>query len=220
MEPPTQNQAKSTKSENRIVTLSPASKEWVMKRISLTEILKPGQALDDFSKTYIAKMWLETLSEIGEERFDAALMHVLKTSSFRPDIVDIRKAAGMIDPLRKECKAKLRILLEGMRSRHGLKLRPIHGAPIYGTEEDPRDKYGERDREPERHMVPFPFEKRTEEALVELGEGNLAAGIYYISKHPSLKQNQDSDEGQYQGDPLRKADSILQAFIEAYREAE
>lgn len=164
--------------------------------------------------------WLKTLLEIGEARFDAALTHVLETSSFRPSIADIRKAAGMIDPLRRECKAQLRILLEGMRGRYGLKLRPIHGAPIYGTEEDPRDKFGDRDREPERHMVPFPFEKRTEAALVELGGGNLAAGIYCISRHPWLKQNQDSGDGQYQADPLRKADEILQAFIEAYREVQ
>lgn len=171
----------------------------------------------------MVNLWLKTLLEIGEARFDAALTQVLDTATYRADIAEIRRAAGVnngiVDPVEEDAKAQLRYLLEGMRGPHGMELKPVLGKVMYGTEKDPRGKDGMRDPTPERHpSTPFPMTERTEAALVKLGWGKLAAGVDVLAEHPSLSRKKDSDGDEYQMNRIRMADEVLKRFVAAYRE--
>lgn len=196
---------------------------WINEKYATAELLTTGPELNDLARELILDLWLKTLLEIGEERFEAALSQVMETSGFRPHIAEIRRAAGVncgiVDPVEEEAKAQLRYLLEGMRGPHGLELKPILGKVMYGTEKDPRDKDGMRDPTPERHpSTPFPMPERIEAALVKLGWGKLAAGIDVIAEHPSLSRKKDSDGDEYQMNRIRMADEVLKRFVAAYRE--
>ena len=73
-------------------TYSATQTFWISQRIKAGELAKPGPDLDDFARKLLIGLWLETLGEIGEERFDAAFKAVLKSSTFRPDIAEIEPA--------------------------------------------------------------------------------------------------------------------------------
>lgn len=226
METHTENQlSPKTSLQNRQSSTTEQRDAWLLSKITLGELLKPGtpilnmEALD-----LLLELYSELLDEIGADAFDAAFRQVLKTSPFRPDIMEIRRAAGVnrgnTDPVELEADAQLQVLIEGMRGPHGMELKPILGKVMYGTEKDPRDKDGMRDPTPDRHpSTPFPFEKRTEAALVKLGRGKLAAGIDVIADHPTLSRKRDADREEYQFNRIQQADRIEKKFLAAYREA-
>lgn len=136
---------------------------WVTQRIQAGELAKPGPEFDDFTRKLLVALWMETVMEIGPDKFDAAFRQVLKSSSFRPDISDIRKAAGInrgiVDPVEQAALQSLRTIIEKFRI-HERKLKCVQ---------------------------PYPqFDERTEQALVDVGAGDRNAGIALLSTHPSL----------------------------------
>lgn len=119
--------------------------------------------LDPTANSLLLDLYCETLEEIGKERFESAWRQVLLTSPFRPDISDIRKAAGInrgiVDPTEQEALRGLRTIVQAFRKHERkLKLNP-----------------------------PYPtFDERTEAAIVDFGDGDRIAGIALLSCHPSL----------------------------------
>lgn len=111
----------------------------------------------------MVQLWQGTVDEIGEDAFDRAFGQVLLTSPFRPDISDIRKAAGInrgiVDPTEQDALRGLRTIVQAFRKHERkLKLNP-----------------------------PYPtFDERTEAAIVDFGDGDRIAGIALLSCHPSL----------------------------------
>jgi len=136
----------------------------------VAEALKPGQPLDKYAKAFLIQLWEQTLAEIGEERFDEALRHALNASTFRPDIAEIRKFAGLVPvyPTEREAKAELAIIIRLMR-HHGRRLRN-RGKP-------------ERD-------LPV-IEGLRLAALVDMGYGDHFAALEAIWAHPALDQARD-----------------------------
>lgn len=145
------------------MTPSHSSVVWILDRISMGELLKPGDPLDPKTKAFMAVLWLKTLAEIGESRFHLAFQDVVETSRFRPDIAEIRRAAGInrgiVDPTEQDALRGLRtIVLAFRKHERKLKLNP-----------------------------PYPtFDERTEAAIVDFGDGDRIAGIALLSCHPSL----------------------------------
>lgn len=175
----------------------------------------------------MARLWQETLSEIGEERFDAALRHVLARSPYFPKNSDIRKAAGLdytiVDPFEAECRGILRDLIEGMRGPHGKTLTDIRGRYLYGKQDDPKDAEGHRVPPcdaPRAADTVFPMTDRVRAALVEIGNGSIAEGIAEIADHPSLSGKRSADSEEYQVNRIRKAKEVLELFAAAYRKVQ
>lgn len=184
-------------------TFSAANLTWISQRLQAGELSKPGPELDDFTRKLLVGLWLETLAEIGAERFDAAFKQVLRSSSFRPDIAEIRKAAGINrgieDPTEKQALSELRMILCTMRL-HGPELKPIVGRIVQD-----RDERGCILQVPVRAPnVPAPqLEERTESAIVEVGMGSRGAGLEFLACHPALPWNSVK---------LQQEDAIQRAF--------
>lgn len=164
-------------------TLRPSrsSVEWVLDRISTGELSKPGQPYDAKTKAILAALWLRTLAEIGEERFDAAYQHVLMNSTFRPDIAEIRKAAGLGPD--DEAMREFGAIIQAMR-KHGAKLNPLSGAVMLDAGGAPIWDGQKQRREP---GTPAPaFTDAAERAITLLGYGERAAGLVVLAEHPAI----------------------------------
>jgi hypothetical protein len=119
------------------------------------------------------------MAELGQERFDAAFKQVLLTSSFRPDISEIRKAAGVnhgiVDPVEQQAMKELRFLIAAMRV-HTPRLVTIFAEK--GNMESPK--------------VPPPrLSDKSEAALLEIGMGSREAGLCAIAGHPAISKDVD-----------------------------
>ncbi len=182
--------------------------------------------MDEFSKALLVHLWSDTVDEIGEEAFDKALRQVLQTSTFRPDIAEIRRAAGVndgiIDPVEHDAKAALKALIEAMR-KHGPSLKPIIGRVVRDRDDDGRMlNVCDWVRAPTK---PAPeLDDVTEACLLSLGMGDRFAGLEVVARHPSLPWNLpdgkiDTNGGQ-QGHIRQRLVRDLEAqWISTYREA-
>lgn len=111
-------------------------------------------------------LWLKTLAEIGEERFDAALTQVLESSPFRPTIAEIRRYASAKSepPIEREAKDEFAKLIPLLR-HHGRKLTNRGNPPI----------------EP-----PDAFADIVMGTIADMGFGSVRAGLEAIWAHPAL----------------------------------
>lgn len=142
-------------------------------------------------------LWLKTLGEIGEERFDAALTQVLESSPFRPTIAEIRRYASAPSepPFEVEAKAELAELIKLMR-HHGRKLT----------------NRGKPEKEP-----PGPRADVTMETIRDMGIGSMAAGLEAIWAHPSLDLVRPPDElGEMESFRAVAGEKIERKWIEFY----
>lgn len=129
--------------------------------IAAAELLKPSPALTDEARTLMINLWCKTLEEIGVARFDQALQLVMETTTFRPDIAEIRKAAGVnhgvVDPMEVAADAALICVIQSIRA-----YRKNSGTPHAG------------------------FDAPTEGALRSVGLGNVGAGLDRVGDLPVL----------------------------------
>jgi hypothetical protein len=79
----------------------------------------------------MVQLWQQTLSEIGEVRFDEAFRLALNASVYRPDIAEIRRFAGLVTaaPVEQEAKREFATLIPLLR-HHGRKLTNRGTPPI------------------------------------------------------------------------------------------
>jgi hypothetical protein len=114
------------------------------------------------------RLWLKTLDEIGEERFDDALTQALESSTFRPTIAEIRRYASAPSepPFEVEADRELTKLIRLMR-HHGRKLTN-RGTP-------PKEPPSARD-----------IGIDTMGTIADMGFGSIRAGLEAIWAHPSL----------------------------------
>lgn len=147
--------------------------------------------------------------------------------AFFPSPATLREFSGRSssgDPIGREAEKEFLKLILGMRGPHGLTLRPILGAFLYGKQDDPKDAEGRRVPEcdaPRAESTVFPIARRTEAALVRLGWGDRTAGIALLADHPAVRRkdqgNLETDE-KYRQNQLRASDELLKRFTDAYRE--
>jgi hypothetical protein len=156
---------------------------------------------------------------IGDERFDAALLQVLESSTFRPDIAEIRRAAGVVTPEQREsreAKEAFQAILDAMRI-HGPQLKRKRGKLIRE-----KDDEGRVLTIPEYEWIEGPtFSPVVEAAILDLGYGVRGAGLDVISRHPALNpppRNQDGD-GSEHSFRNKLAKDIDNQWLEAFRQA-
>ncbi len=174
--------------------------------------------MDEFSKSLLVHLWSDTVDEVGEDAFDAALRQVLNKRPFRPDISEIRTAAGLdnalVDPAEQEAKAALRPVIAALRL-HGPWLKPIHGKLLNDRDSDGRALH-RADWTWEPDTPPPTFDLVTEAALRGLGFGSRQPGLDVVSRHPALNAPADSDTGSFR---QRLAKDVEASWLAAYREA-
>jgi hypothetical protein len=119
-------------------------------------------------------LWLKTLAEIGEERFDAALTQVLESSPFRPTIAEIRKFAGAKSepPFEVEAKDEFAKLIPLLRH---------HGRKLTNRGNPPKDP-------------PLPLPHLLADVIADFGYGDIRAGLEAIWAHPALDLVRDARE--------------------------
>jgi hypothetical protein len=118
-------------------------------------------------------LWLKTLAEIGEERFDAALTQVLESSPFRPTVAEIRRYASAPSEPQFECEARewFRKLIIAQR-RHGRKLTNRGNPPV----------------------EPPVFPDLVMATLCDMGYGSARAGLEAVWAHPALDLTRPPEE--------------------------
>jgi hypothetical protein len=112
------------------------------------------------------RLWLKTLGEIGEQRFDDALTQVLESSPFRPTIAEIRRYASAKSepPLEVEAKREFMELIQLLRH---------HGRKLTNRGNPPKDP-------------PGPLDVDTMGTISDMGYGSIRAGLEAIWAHPAL----------------------------------
>lgn len=130
--------------------------------------------MDDFTRELLVELWAETLLEIGEEAFAAALKATLKTSTFRPDIAEIRKFAGIpvVYPVEREAKDEFARLIPLLRH---------HGRKLTNRGNPPKDP-------------PLPLPHLLADVIADFGYGDIRAGLEAIWAHPALDLVRDARE--------------------------
>lgn len=203
--------AVSSESQKQAVGPLNSWNEWIMRLVEAGEALKPGPALGAYSKALQTRLWRKTLDEIGAERFEAAFLEVMEKSPYRPDIEEIRRAAGVnagiIDPVREEALAAMRRVIEAMR-RHGPMLAPIkHGAeysmepcascgnpplyPSWARLESCQFCPMKRPAPTREADVPVPdLGAHTEAAILHLGYADRVAGLQAFAALPCFAQDE------------------------------
>lgn len=121
----------------------------------------------------MALVWQKTVDEIGLERFDEAFRLVLLNSSFRPDIAEIRRFAGLPSfvPNEREAMDELTKVIIAMR-HHGWKLMN-RGTP-------PKD--------------PPVFSDVVVGTIHDMGQCDLREGYKAVWRHPALDLTRQADE--------------------------
>jgi hypothetical protein len=149
------------------------------------EAIKPGPPLDKFAKALLAKLWVQTLQEIGEERFDDALGKALNASSFRPDIAEIRRFAGLLPvyPVEAEAREQLIAVIAAMRI-HGPLLKPV--PKLEGDDKAWIDSYYLYTSGEYELISPPVFSDLVYATLADIGCADLEAGLRAVWGHPAL----------------------------------
>lgn len=162
--------------------------EWLMAMITQGEILKPGSpVMNDSSLELLLTLYSETLETVGKAQFQAAFLKVLRDSSFRPDIADIRRAAGLHP--NDAAMAALRTLIVDMR---------VHWMPK-SHKMQPRlakrvDGVLVRDSGGTEWLAPPDPTQAVVLALRELGFGDVNAGLEFVYGHPALDAIRPAEE--------------------------
>lgn len=121
----------------------------------------------------MALIWQKTVDEIGMERFDEAFHLCLCNSSFRPDIAEIRRFAGLPNfvPNEREAMDEFTKLIIALR-HHGRKLTN-KGTP-------PKE--------------PPTFSDVTMGTIHDMGHSDWRAGLEAVWLHPALDLTRPPDE--------------------------
>lgn len=136
----------------------------------------------------------EFLDEVGPERFIAAYRLVLDTSKFRPDISELRAAAGVTrqNPFEVEALAQLKKLLAVLR-KHKRTLQPIKGELL----NDGKDEQGLVLVVPlyKPSTLPPEMPQLVQSTILDMGYGSSQqVGLDAIWVHPALDDIRDRDE--------------------------
>lgn len=170
------------------------------------------------------ELYQAALMDLTVPQLLQAFSRATEECKYWPSPATLRELAGVPahgDPVAAEAKAELFRILTAMRGPHGLKLQPILGRILYGTEDDPKDADGVRCAyyvAPKAESTVFRLDRRPEAALVRLGWGSREAGIALIAEHPALNRQPDQGDEKYKTNQLRAADEILKRWTDAYRE--
>jgi hypothetical protein len=132
----------------------------------MSEALTQAAPLDPSSRALMIRLWLKTLGEIGEERFDEALTQALESSTFRPTIAEIRRYASAPSepPFEVEADREFTKLIRLLRH---------HGRKLTNRGDPPKDP-------------PGPLADVTMRTISDMGRGSIAAGLEAIWAHPAL----------------------------------
>jgi hypothetical protein len=175
---------------------------WLLNLITVAEELKPGQpVLSPLANEVLLDLYCEVCEQVGPAAFLEAYSEVMRNSRYRPDIAEIRKAAGcsfeIVSPLETEARGKLQAIIAKQRTNTWkLGARPVS--------------------EP---GVPAPtFDDVTEAAILELGYGARLAGLEVISRHPALQPPTSSEleADSYKG---KQAADVEREWFRAYAQA-
>ena len=172
-------------------------KVWILEAISLAERLKPGTpVLDLKAREALVNLYCALLIEIGQERFEEAFQRVLNSSKFRPDISELREAAGapMQNPYHVQALEDLKTLFIIMRE-HGKTIRPT------------RQKDGST-------LTPPRLNETTVLTCRELGFGDAYAGFEFVFNHPALDIARGLNETAEL--PFRSAEKIEAKFVQTW----
>lgn len=191
---------------------------WLMEKIALASILKPGvPVLNPNALVTLVESYSKLVDEIGVNNFETAYTHVWETSKFRPDIAEIRAAAGAIPASPAELSPDsaanvLASILAAMREQ-GWRLQGILG-PVLN---DGRDENGQILAKPKRAPCtpPATFSPQTERAILLLGFGDRKSGLGMLACHPTITGFTE-EERSFQ---LRDARDIEQRWAEVYLRA-
>ena len=180
---------KTSQPNNELSTVSMRN-AWLMNKITAGELLKPGApVLNQQALEVLLFLYAELYDEIGHERFEAAYTHVLKTSKFRPDISELRVAAGATfqSDFEREAMAAFQVVIAEIRQRT-VTLRPLGGNII--RDKDENGRYLENPiRAPLRKFEGFP--KPIQEALERMGWGDWRKGVEVIGEHPAVAEQHE-----------------------------
>ena len=159
-----------------------AAEMWLLQRLTAAELSKQGPPLNGPARATILRLWHKTLSEIGEDRFDAALDQELQSSVFRPDIANIRRFAGLttVPPIEAEATAALHWLITAQRIH-----KRLFGIRYGHKQPDGSFKF---DREGNDVLQPPAIPPHTRAALESLGFGSVQEGLNVVWTHPSLDE--------------------------------
>jgi hypothetical protein len=163
----------------------------------------------------MAKLWLQTLQEIGEERFDDALGKALNASTFRPDIAEIRRFAGLLPvyPVEVEAREQLITVIAAMRI-HGPLLKPV--PKLEGDDKAWMDSYYfYRSGEGYELISPPVFPDLVYATLADIGCADLEAGLSAIWGHPALDRVRTNHHGLDKYRDLAR-EKIEKRWIETY----
>jgi hypothetical protein len=165
----------------------------------------------------MTRLWLKTLFEVGEERFDAALTRVLDSSPHRPSIAEIRRYAGVVTevPVEREAMDYFRDLLEAMRL-HGPQMLPIPGE-IVRDKDDEGFVLVKPIRAPD---TPAPsFSEMVKDTVGDLGFGSREAGLEAIAAHPALPWNMQRRTGDTSAISYaaHNAQELERRWVDAYK---
>lgn len=136
----------------------------------------------------MVQLWQQTLNLIGEARFDEAFRKVLNESKFRPDIAEIRAAAGVTDESDSRAMADFLHVIAVIR-KHTVNLKPTGDVIIKDRGDD-----GRLLEVPIRSpKVPFPgFSAHTEETLERMGWGDARKGLLVVAEHPAVASEHEA----------------------------
>lgn len=191
---------------------------WLASLIVMATAVKPGSPdLNEQAHCLLLDLYGKTLGEVGRERFEKAFVQVLESSTFRPDIAEIRRAAGVnqgiVDPVEVEALEALWQVFAALR-KHGPRLMPVLG-PVLN---DGRGADGTILRVPERGPATESpvFTAAIRRAIVAMGYGDRQAGLDALRAHPAMVTVTDENTTMYH---VKNAAWVERRWVSAYREA-
>lgn len=196
---------KSKKSEMSISnsSLNGKQKIWLLGIITMGELLKPGMpVLSPEAREKLVDLYGSLLAEIGEDRFIEVYDRVLKTSKFRPDISELYESAGVqvLNPHHEAALADLKLVIDRLR---------IHGPKRDKSWVDVNDR-----SKGIRHADTLP--EGAQRALLEVGWGDMKAGLAWVWQLPCLDSVREGDEEL----PFRSQDKLEARWVQAWIKAQ
>lgn len=174
--------------------------EWIQTVITAAELLKPGLAplVNPDALELQMDLYSELFDIVGVDRFEAAYRAVLKTSKFRPDISELYEAAGVqvLNPHHEAALADLKLVIDRLR---------IHGPKRDKSWIDVNDR-----SKGIRHAETLP--ESTQRAVLEVGWGDMKAGLAWVWQLPCLDSVREGDEEL----PFRSQDKLEARWVQAW----
>lgn len=158
--------------------------------------------LNDLALDLQMELYSELLERVGQQRFSEAYKTVLKTSKFRPDISELYEAAGVqvLNPHHEAALADLKLVIDRLR---------IHGPKRDKSWVDVNDR-----SKGIRHADTLP--ESAQRALLEVGWGDMKAGLAWVWQLPCLDSVREGDEEL----PFRSQDKLEQRWVQAWIKAQ